>query len=307
MKRMDPAAEAVVSLEAVESAAPTSAFADFAVLTKARLSLMVVFTTAIGYVVGSAGRPIGWGLLFSVLGTSLAAASAGALNQWMEADVDRLMERTRNRPLPAGRMRPAQALFAGVGLGVLGVGELLLTVPRMAAWLALATIVVYLFLYTPLKRKSAWCTLVGAVSGALPPVIGWSAAGPSEAWGGWVLFGILFLWQIPHFLAIAWMYREEYRGAGFVMIKSDDEDGFLTALQAFCFALALAAVTFVPGWIGQGSAWYRGGAVLLNVLFCGSAFVFLLERSRVSARRLFFMSIIYLPFLLGLLAFSRGQ
>jgi protoheme IX farnesyltransferase len=306
MKRTDSPAVPVVALES-EAAVGASVLGDFAVLTKARLSLMVVFTTAIGYVVGAAGRPIGWGLLFAVLGTSLAAASAGALNQWMEADVDRLMERTRNRPLPAGRMRPVQALWVGIALGVLGVGELLLTLPRMAAWLALATIGVYLVLYTPLKRKSAWCTYVGAVSGAIPPVIGWSAAEPTEAWGGWVLFGILFLWQIPHFLAIAWMYRDEYRGAGFVMIKSDDEDGFVTALQAFCFALALAAVTFIPAWIGQASTLYRGGAVLLNLLFCGSALVFLLERSRVSARRLFFMSITFLPVLLGLLAFTRRQ
>ena len=306
MKRTDSAAGPVVALEA-EAAGGASALGDFAILTKARLSLMVVFTTAIGYIVGAAGRPIGWGLLFAVLGTSLAAASAGALNQWMEADVDRLMERTRNRPLPAGRMRPVQALWVGIALGVLGVGELLLTLPRLAAWLALATIGVYLVLYTPLKRKSAWCTYVGAVSGAIPPVIGWSAAEPTEAWGGWVLFGILFRWQIPHFLAIAWMYRDEYRGAGFVMIKSDDEDGFVTALQAFCFALALAAVTLIPAWIGQASTLYRGGAVLLNLLFCGSALVFLLERSRVSARRLFFMSITFLPVLLGLLAFSRRQ
>ena len=306
MKRTDSAAGPVVSL-GEEAAEGSTVMGDFAVLTKARLSLMVVFTTAIGYIVGAAGRPVGWGLLFAVLGTSLAAASAGALNQWMEADVDRLMERTRNRPLPAGRMRPIQALWVGIALGVLGVGELLLTLPRMAAWLALATIGVYLVLYTPLKRKSAWCTYVGAVSGAIPPVIGWSAAEPTEAWGGWVLFGILFLWQIPHFLAIAWMYRDEYRGAGFVMLKSDDEDGFVTALQAFCFALALAVVTFIPAWIGEASPLYRGGAVLLNLLFCGSALVFLLERSRVSARRLFFMSITFLPVLLGLLAFSRRQ
>jgi protoheme IX farnesyltransferase len=304
MKRTDSAAGPVASLDA-DAAVAATGMSDFAVLTKARLSLMVVFTTAIGYIVGAAGRPIGWGLFFAVLGTSLAAASAGALNQWMEADVDRLMERTRNRPLPAGRMRPLQALSVGIALGVLGVGELLLTLPRAAAWLALATIGVYLVLYTPLKRKSAWCTYVGAISGALPPVIGWSAAAPIEAWGGWVLFGALFFWQIPHFLAIAWMYRDEYRGAGFVMLKSDDEDGFVTALQAFGFALALAAVTFIPAWIGKASIVYRGAAVLLNLLFCGSSLVFLLERSRVSARRLFFMSIIFLPVLLGLLAFSQ--
>lgn len=304
MKRSDSTVNPVLPMETEDA---PGFLGDLAILTKARLSLMVVFTTAIGYLVGATRGTLGWGLLFAVIGTTLAAASAGALNQWMESDVDRLMERTRNRPLPAGRMKPATALWIGVLLGVLGVVELWATVPGTAAWLAVLTIVVYLLLYTPLKRRSAWCTLVGAVSGAIPPVIGWCAAGPKDVWGGWVLFGVLFCWQIPHFLAIAWMYREEYRGAGFVMIKSDDEDGFVTALQAFCFALALAVVSFIPGWIGEASALYRGGAVLLNLLFCGSALVFLLERSRVSARRLFFMSIIYLPVLLGLLAFSRGR
>jgi protoheme IX farnesyltransferase len=304
VKRTEPAVNPALPLEAEEV---PNFIGNLAVLTKARLSLMVVFTTAIGYLVGASNGKVSWGLLFAVIGTSLAAASAGALNQWMEVDVDRLMERTRNRPLPAGRMRPATALWIGLLLGVLGVVELWATGPQLAAWLAVATIVVYLLLYTPLKRRSAWCTLVGAVSGAIPPVIGWCAAAPSNVWGGWVLFGVLFLWQIPHFLAIAWMYREEYRGAGFVMIKADDEDGFITALQAFCFALALAVVTFIPAWIGEASTLYRGGAVLLNVLFCGSALVFLLERSRVSARRLFFMSIIYLPVLLGLLAFARAR
>jgi protoheme IX farnesyltransferase len=304
VKRTDPAVDPVIAMETEDV---PGFLGDLFILTKARLSLMVVFTTAIGYLVGSSGGTVGWGLLSAVIGTTLAAASAGALNQWMEADVDRLMERTRGRPLPAARMKPRVALWIGIFLGVLGVGELWATGPATAAWLAVATIFVYLLLYTPLKRRSAWCTLVGAVSGAIPPVIGWSAASPKDVWGGWVLFGVLFFWQIPHFLAIAWMYREEYRAAGFVMIKSDDEDGFVTALQAFCFALALAVVTFIPGWIGEASTLYRGGAVLLNLFFCGSALVFLLERSRVSARRLFFMSILYLPILLGLLAFTRGR
>lgn len=280
-----------------------SLFADLVQLTKARLSLMVVFTTAIGYIVGGGG--FSTGLLLAVLGTSLAACSAGALNQWMEVDVDRLMERTSKRPLPAARMTRRTAFWFGTVLGVLGVGILYLSAQPLAAGLALTTILVYLLLYTPLKRKSSSCTLVGAVSGALPPVIGWAAASPAENWGAWVLFGVLFLWQIPHFLAIAWMFKDEYRQAGFVMIKPSDEDGRHTAAQALLFAIALAIVAFVPVWLERVNLFYKIGAAILNLLFCGSSLVFLLERSRVSARRLFFMSIVYLPLALGLIAFAR--
>jgi protoheme IX farnesyltransferase len=278
---------------------------DLASLTKARLSLLVVFTTAIGFSVGSEG-PIVWSALwYALLGTSLAAASSSALNQWMESDVDQLMERTKSRPLAAGRWSRPFGLGVGLFLGALGVGILWVSLPRLACLLALATLFVYLLLYTPLKRRSAWCVLVGAVAGALPPVIGWSASGSNEAWVAWVLFGILFCWQMPHFLAIAWMYRDEYREAGFVMLKPDDEDGIATATQALVFAVGLALVTAAPMFLGNASSLYKFGSALLNILFCGSAVVFLVERSRVSARRLFFMSIIYLPLILGLLAFTR--
>jgi heme o synthase len=279
--------------------------ADFATLTKARLSLLVVFTTGIGFAVGARDSATIFDLLFAILGTSLAAASAGALNQWMESNVDQLMERTKDRPLATGRWSRALGLCVGVVLGILGVGTLWMKLPEPAAWFAIATIVVYLALYTPLKRRSAWCVLVGAVSGALPPVIGWAATGSEEKWLAWVLFGILFCWQMPHFLAIAWMYREEYRQAGFVMLKADDEDGLATAIQALVFAVLLALVTLVPIFNGCGSALYRIGAIILDVLFCGASVVFLVERSRVSARRLFFMSIIYLPLILSLLAVTR--
>jgi protoheme IX farnesyltransferase len=147
--------------------------------------------------------------------------------------------------------------------------------------------------------------IVGAVSGALPPVIGWAASGSQELWLAWVLFGILFCWQMPHFLAIAWMYRDEYRQAGFVMLKPDDEDGIATAWVALIFAVVLAAVSLVPVFTGPPSGVYRIGALLLNLFFCAAAIVFLVERSRVSARRLFFMSIIYLPLILSLLAVTR--
>jgi protoheme IX farnesyltransferase len=278
-----------------------SLMGDVMQLTKARLSLMVVFTTMIGYFVGLGEGQPSWELLYAVVGTALAAASAAALNQFMEAEVDGLMERTKSRPLPAGRMRPLTALWFGVGFGVAGLGLLFALTPPMAGILAVATIAVYLLLYTPLKRRSPWCTIMGAVSGAIPPVIGWAAARPATDWGGWVLFGILFLWQIPHFLAIAWMCRDEYRQAGFVMLKKDDESGLFTSVQALVFALTLGALTLVPVWLGVASAGYRYGAIALDLLFCGSALVFVLERSRVSARRLFFMSILYLPLLLILL------
>jgi protoheme IX farnesyltransferase len=278
---------------------------DFAALTKARLSLLVVFTTAIGFFVGSKGPMVWLDLVFALVGTSLAAASSAALNQWMESDVDRLMERTRARPLAAGRWSRPVGFWVGLTLGVIGVAVLWFTLPPLAWMLAVATIVVYLLVYTPLKQKSHWCVLVGAVSGALPPVLGWSATGSSEVWLAWVLFGILFCWQMPHFLAIAWMYKDEYRSAGFVMLKPDDEDGLATATQSLVFALLLSAVTLVPMFLGDASGIYRFGAILLDILFVGSAVVFLIERSRVSARRLFFMSIIYLPLILGLLALTR--
>jgi protoheme IX farnesyltransferase len=278
---------------------------DFATLTKARLSLLVVFTTAIGFSVGSQDEIVWLNLLLAIVGTSLAAASAGALNQWMESDVDQLMERTKARPLAAGRWSRSFGLWTGLILGAAGVSLLWFTLPRLASVFALATIVVYLLIYTPLKRRSAWCVLVGAVSGALPPVIGWSAAGSGEVWLAWVLFGVLFCWQMPHFLAIAWMYRDEYRDAGFVMLKPGDEDGIATATQALVFALLLALVAAVPLFLGPPSILYKIGSTLLSILFCGAAVVFLIERSRVSARRLFFMSIIYLPLILGLLAFTR--
>lgn len=278
---------------------------DFATLTKARLSLLVVFTTAIGFSVGATGDIVWADLLYAILGTSLAAASASALNQWMESDVDRLMERTKTRPLAAGRWSRASGLWVGVVLGLLGLGMIGFALPRAAFLFAVATIGVYLLLYTPLKRRSAWCVLVGAVSGALPPVIGWAATGSDEVWVAWVLFGILFCWQVAHFLPIAWMYKDEYREAGFVMLKPGDDEGIATASQSLLFAVLLSAVASAPLFYGQNSTLYRFGSILLNILFCGTAVVFLIERSRVSARRLFFMSIIYLPLILGLFAFTK--
>ena len=278
---------------------------DLAVLTKARLSSMVIFTTAIGYLLGSNGRGRPWDLLCTVLGTAFAAASAAALNQVMEADVDRMMERTKDRPLAAGRMRRLWGALFGLVLGGIGVGILWVWSGQLGAVLSFLTILIYLLAYTPLKRRSSWCTLVGAVSGALPPVIGWAAAPECENWVAYVLFGILFLWQIPHFLAIAWMYREEYESAGFVMLLREDSTGLFTACEALFFSLGLVGISIWLVAAGKVGSIFVIGAGILNLVFTGSCVVFLLERTRVAAKRLFFSSIVYLPGILVLLFLSK--
>jgi protoheme IX farnesyltransferase len=276
-------------------------WADLVLLTKARLSLMVVFTTAIGFVVGG-GELFSCDLIFAVVGTSLAACSAAALNQWWEADVDGLMDRTRNRPVPAGRISRPGAAWLGLVFGALGVVGLFRCFGWVPAILALTTIVIYLLVYTPMKRRSAWCTIVGAVSGAIPPVIGCTAAGNRGVLEVAVLFGILFLWQIPHFLAIAWICSDEYRAAGFVMLPPSDVNGRFTGAIAFSFTVALSWVTLVPVvWKRVGGV-YPTAAVFLDCVFLGAAFVFFRDRSRLSARRLFLVSILYLPLMLALLA-----
>ncbi len=279
---------------------------DLLTLTKARLSFLVVITTFVGYCMGVT-EGVDWlQLVHAVIGTTLAAAAAAVLNQVVETNVDRLMERTRHRPLPAGRMKPATAFFLGVMLAVVGVAYLWILANPMSAYLAAATVIIYLAFYTPLKRKTAFCTVVGAVSGAIPPVIGWTVARPSLDLGAWVLFGILFTWQMPHFLAIAWMYRVEYAQAGFVMLKRDDRTGSATAIQSLAFTVALTAITIIPFFAGLNGVIYLIGALLLDAVMLVFAVQFLMERTRVSARRLFFASIIFLPVLLGLMVLTKS-
>jgi len=302
-----------VSME--ENAAPVIAIArvepapgwmsDLLTLTKARLMTMVLITTFVGFWCGS-GEALDWFLLFRALfGTALMAASAGVLNQYIEADVDRLMHRTAQRPLPAGRMQPSTALGLGVLLGVAGLIYLYGRVSLLAAILALATLVVYVAIYTPLKRRTSWCVAVGAVSGGIPPMVGWVSATGHLSAGAWVLFGVLFLWQMPHFLAIAWMYRDEYAQAGFVMLRRNDLSGMKTALESLISAILLLAVTIMPLFLHMASPWYAVAAVLCNGGLLWYASQFLMRRCRVSARTLFFASIIYLPAVLGLLVFAK--
>lgn len=278
---------------------------DIATLTKARLSLLVIITTFVGFCLAS--RSLDWlRLIHATLGTALAAAGAGALNQWLEVRVDRLMERTRNRPLPSGRMSSLAALVIGLTLSIGGVTWLALACNATSAWLAAATVVTYLAFYTPLKRKTSFCTIIGAISGALPPMIGWTAARPSFDLGAWVLFGVLFTWQMPHFLAIAWMYRDEYAQAGFVMLRRDDTTGAATAFEALGFTIALVAITMIPFWSGLLSETYLGGALMLDAAMTFAAVWFLADRSRTAARALFFASIIYLPLILGLMVVTKA-
>ena len=279
--------------------------ADLMDLTKARLNMLVLVTTFVGYWMGAQG-PIDWlRLIQAMLGTALCAASAAALNQLWEVKIDALMPRTADRPIVAGRMKKSAAFWIAIALGAVGGAWLWVAVNHISAILAVSTIVIYVLLYTPLKRVSAWCTLVGAVSGAIPPVVGWAAANENLSLGAWVLFGVLFAWQMPHFLAIAWMYRDQYRSAGLVMLKRDDHTGFPTAITSFLFTFLLTAITLVQFNAGLGGSIYLGGALVFNSIFFLAALHFCADRSRPVARRLFFTSIIYLPLILGLMVLTK--
>jgi heme o synthase len=278
---------------------------DFSELIKARLTLLVLVTTAVGYYVGARPPVDIVGFVNAVVGTAAAAAGAAALNQWWEHRVDALMQRTRARPIPAGRMSPNEALVLGGTLSIFGVVYLALACNVISAVLAALTIIIYIAAYTPLKRVSTFNTLVGAVPGALPPVIGWVAARGRIDAGAWSLFVILVLWQLPHFFAIAWMYREDYSRAGFEMISGDDETGERSASQSVLFCILLLTLSGLPGFVGIANLIYVPIAIALSAAFVAVAMRFLRLRTRASARTLFLASIIYLPLLLGALVFTK--
>lgn len=279
---------------------------DLGELSKARLSFLVLLTTLVGFLLGWRG-PMDYTLLAATLiGTALSAAGASALNQWIERDLDALMSRTAGRPLPAGRMHPSDALFFGLLCCGSGVAILGFLVNPLTASLSGFTIFVYTALYTPLKRFSELNTLVGAIPGALPPLIGWTAATGHTELGGWILFMILWFWQLPHFLAIAWIYREQYADAGFRMLSTRDPEGWATSWQALIYSAALLAISLLPGLLNFASPWYFFVALALGTAMSFLAADFVRSRDIASARRLFFASIIYLPLLLGaLIAFEK--
>lgn len=286
-------------------AVPRGSAADYVELVKPRITSMVMLTALVGFVMGSAGA-LDFTALASVLaGTGLVAAGASTLNMLLERRTDALMRRTQNRPLPAGRLRPVEALAWGAILTLSGVAFLALRSGPLPALVALVTWASYLFLYTPLKTRTSLCTVVGALPGALPPVIGWAAARGRIDAGAFVLFAILFLWQIPHFLAIAWIYREDYARGGLPMLPVVDPAGVITGRQAVANTLALAIVSLAPAFGGMAGSIYLAGALALGVMFTAAAVSAAVKRTPAAARGLFLASLAYLSILCTLLIADR--
>jgi protoheme IX farnesyltransferase len=276
---------------------------DWVELTKPRITTMVVFTTLVGFVMSAPGPVPILALLAALAGTAFVAAGAAVLNQVLERRTDALMLRTRGRPLPAGRVTATEGAVFGWALSALGLGLLLWRSGPLAAAVAALTLLSYLAIYTPLKRRTPFATLVGAVPGALPPVIGWAAAQRSLDGGAFVLFAIIFLWQVPHFLAIAWLYRDDYARAGFPMLPVLDRDGAFTARQTVIHSLALLLVSLTAA--GLGGAVYLGGAFVLGVALTLFALRLASARNLAAARGLFLASVVYLPALCSLLLVAR--
>jgi protoheme IX farnesyltransferase len=268
--------------------------ADYVALTKPRLNVLVVATSAAGFYLGANGPIDPLTFVTTSFGTTLVAGGAAALNQVYERDTDKVMRRTRMRPLPDGRISPTEALVFGLLLSAAGLILLLVYSTWLAALLALATLVIYLLIYTPLKRRTPLATIIGAVPGALPALIGWTAA-RGLTLGGLSLFLIVFLWQMPHFMAIAWMYRDDYGAAGFPMLPVVDPTGRRAGNEAVGYAAALLPVSLIPAFIGLSGLVYLAVAGALSVVLLALAVGFGRARTDARARRLFFGSLIYLP------------
>jgi protoheme IX farnesyltransferase len=288
----DLRAEVVPALTAVRR---QSSLRDYIALTKPRLNFLVVVTSAAAYYLGTESPISLWPMTQAVVGTALVAGGAAVLNQVYERDTDALMPRTLGRPLPDHRVTPGDATVFGLALSIAGMTLLALGANLLAAVLALATLVIYLLIYTPMKRRSSAATLIGAVPGALPPLIGWAAAHGAVTIGGWILFAIVFLWQIPHFMAIAWMYRDDYRRAGFPMLPVIEPDGRRAGRQGVIFAAALLPVSLAPTFVGLSGWIYFSTALALSTALLALSIRFAATRSDISARQLFLGSITYLP------------
>ena len=283
-----------------------SRLADFYELTKPRMNFLVVVTTMVGFFMGVRRGFSDWALLANCLiGTALAAAGASVLNQYVERGYDALMRRTADRPLPAGRVSPVEALLLGVMLSVGGTTYLALLVNPLTAALGAVTIATYVFLYTPMKRWTTLCTVVGAVPGAIPPMMGWTAVTDSLSPEAWALFGILFFWQMPHFLAIAVLYRDDYAAGGFKMLPVVDRDLVVTGRQTVLYGMALIPVTLLPVAMRMAGPGYLLAAVVLGGAFLAFGINCAVRKRRVDARRLFLASIIYLPALLAVMMLDK--
>ena len=293
-----------VSAAAAAGVSPTRP-ADFLALTKPRLNLLVLLTTlAAMYLAAPDGVPP-LTLLHALVGTALVAGGASALTQVWERETDGLMRRTRTRPVPDGRLQPGEGAWFGIMLSIAGLAQLAVGVNVLSAGVAAVTLATYVFLYTPLKRRTWLSTLVGAFPGALPPIIGWAAATGEISAAAVTLFAIVFLWQMPHFLAIAWLYRDDYGRAGLPLLPVVEPDGRSTGRQACAYAAALLPVSVAPAFFGLGGPVYVAAAVALGAALLGLSARFARDRTSGSARRLFFASIIYLPILWTVLVADR--
>ena len=290
---------------AVVTARSHSRAGDFISLTKPRLNFLVLLTTAAAYSLGAGPDATLRDLAHTLAGTFLVAGGAAALNQVWERNTDKLMRRTQRRPLAAMRMSPSQGTVFGILLTVIGAAELAYFINPLSAGVALFTTASYIFFYTPLKRRTSLSTIAGALPGALPAVIGWAAATNTLSIEGWVLFGIVFMWQMPHFLAIAWMYRDEYARAGMPLLPVIEPDGRSTGRQAVLYTAALIPLSMMPTGVGLATAYYLVGAIALGAILMLLSLEFSVKRNLETARRLFFGSIIYLPILWALLVFDH--
>lgn len=289
-----------------QRAARPSRLADFFELTKPRMNFLVVVTTMVGFYMAMRPGFGEWALLaHALLGTALAAAGASVLNQYIERGYDATMHRTANRPLPAGRVTPVEALLMGVLLSAGGTLYLAAAVNPLTAALGAVTIATYVFLYTPMKRWTTLCTVVGAVPGAIPPMMGWTAATDSLSPEAWALFGVLFFWQMPHFLAIAILYRDDYARGGFKMLPVVDEDLVVTGRQTVLYGMALVPVSLMPVALRMAGPLYLLAAAILGMTFLGFGINCALRKRRVDARWLFLVSIMYLPALLAVMMVDK--
>ena len=286
--------------------APQSALWDYLELTKPSVVWLILMSTAVGFYVGAA-EPVSYLLLLhTLLGTALLAGGTGALNQWLEREADGKMRRTERRPLPAGRLQPPPALVFGVTVSVAGTLYLIWAVNLLSALLGLLTLASYLFLYTPLKTRTPLSTLVGAFPGAMPPLIGWAAAGNGIGIEALVLFAMLFFWQFPHFYAIAWMYREDYARAGILMLPVVEPDGVSTSRQVICYAALLVPLSAAPAALGMAGSYYLAGALALSLGYLCAGLLLARRRTIAQARRLLQASIIYLPLVYILLVVDKA-
>jgi len=279
---------------------------DYLALTKPRITWLILMSTGVGYFFGAKS---GWHLLtllYTIIGTGLIASGTAALNQWSEREADAKMKRTQARPLPAGRISPRSALIFAILISIAGFAVLFGAVNVLTGLLGLFTLASYLFIYTPLKQRSPHATTIGAIPGAMPPLIGYAAASGTLTWEAWILFAILFLWQFPHFYAIAWMYREDYERAGIRMLPVVEPDGESTARRILLFSLILIPISLVPKFLAMTGNFYLVGALALGALFVYAGLRISFDRTRQRARAVLLASIVYLPVLYGLMLLDRS-